>query len=185
MSAPAPSDSRPAVRVREASAADVAGIAAIYAHHVEHGTGSFETDAPTPQQMGERLALVRSRGLPWLVAECAGSVAGFAYANWFRERAAFHWTLEDSVYIHPDRVGAGLGSMLLRELLGRCERIGARQMLAVIGDSANRASIVLHERNGFRHCGVLEATGWKFGRWLDVVMMQRALGVGADAAPGA
>lgn len=170
-----------AVLLRDATDADLDAITAIYAHHVEHGTGSFETDAPSPHEMGQRLQLVRSRGLPWLVAERSGEVAGFAYANWFRDRAAFHWTLEDSVYIHPQRIGGGLGSRLLVELLQRSERIGARQMLAVIGDSANHASIALHERNGFRHCGVLQSAGWKFGRWLDVVMMQRALGPGAGA----
>lgn len=182
MSSEAPGASGPML-LRAASAADLGGICAIYAHHVEHGTGSFETVAPTPRQMGERLQLVLSRGLPWLVADIDGEIAGFAYANWFRERTAFHWTLEDSVYIHPARVGQGLGSQLLGELLRRSEEIGARQMLAVIGDSANRASIALHERNGFRHHGVLESVGWKFGRWLDVVLMQRDLGPGAGEPP--
>ena len=172
-----------AVLLRDASAADLPAITAIYAHHVEHGTGSFETVAPGQQQMGERMRLVHSRALPWLVAEVGGETAGFAYANWFRERAAFAWTLEDSVYIHPERVGAGLGSRLLAELVRRAEQAGARQMLAVIGDSANHASVALHERNGFRHCGVLQSVGWKFGRWLDVVMMQRPLGPGAAQAP--
>ena len=171
--------------LRPATAADLPAITAIYAHHVEHGTGSFETEAPTQPEMQRRLELVQSRGLPWLVARRDGDVAGFAYANWFRERAAFHWTLEDSVYVHPQRVGGGLGSLLLEELLQVSERIGARQMLAVIGDSANQGSIALHRRHGFSHCGVLPAVGWKFQRWLDVVMMQRALGPGAAEPPSA
>ncbi len=175
--------SEPRAVLRPATAADLPAITAIYAHHVEHGTGSFETEAPAQAEMQRRLELVLSRGLPWLVAQRDGEVAAFAYANWFRERAAFHWTVEDSVYVHPQRVGAGLGSLLLDELLRSSERIGARQMLAVIGDSANQASIALHRRHGFSDCGVLQAVGWKFQRWLDVVMMQRAIGPGAAQPP--
>ena len=157
----------------------------IYRHHVLHGTGTFEIEPPDFEEMERRLRLVLSRGLPWLVAEREGGVVGYAYANWFREREAYRWTLEDSVYIEEQQRGLGLGSALMQRLLDACETCGTRQLLAVIGDGANQGSIALHLRHGFAHCGVMPAVGWKFGRWLDVVLMQKAIGRGAQAAPGA
>jgi phosphinothricin acetyltransferase len=174
---------QPSVEVRNAVAADLETITAIYAHHVLHGTGSFEVDPPDVAEMQRRVALVHERGLPWLVAERSGVVAGFAYANLYHARAAFRCTLEDSVYIDPEQRGRGIGTLLLARLLQDCEARGARQMLAVIGDSANQGSIALHARHGFAHAGVLRAVGWKFGRWIDVVLMQRELGAGAGSAP--
>jgi L-amino acid N-acyltransferase YncA len=125
---------------------------------------------------------VLGKPLPWLVAERGGVLLGYAYANHFRPRRAYRYCLEDSVYVAPEAQGRGVGRLLLAELLARCTALGARQMLAVIGDADNAGSIGLHRALGFRHAGVLKASGWKFGRWLDVVLMQRALGPG-DASP--
>ncbi len=172
-----------AALIRPAAEADAAAITRIYRHHVLHGTGTFEIQPPDVAEMLQRLQRVTQRGLTWLVAERDGEVAGFAYANWFREREAYRWTLEDSVYVDAQQGGQGLGSALLQQLLQACEVQGARQLLAVIGDSANEGSIALHERHGFTRCGVMPAVGWKFGRWLDVVLMQKALGPGASAPP--
>lgn len=176
---PAPS---PRTLIRPSRADDAAALAAIYGWHVEHGTGTFELDAPSPDEMTRRRDEVLGRGLPWLVAEAQGRVLGYAYANYFRPRMAFRFALEDSVYLAPEAQGRGLGRSLLAELIARCEAQGARQMLAVIGDSANAASIGLHRALGFVDSGVLRASGWKFGRWLDVVLMQRPLGLGDRAA---
>ncbi len=175
-------DSKTAL-IRPAGEADVAAITRIYRHHVLCGTGTFEIQPPDEVDMLQRLQRVMQRGLPWLVAERAGDVAGFAYANWFREREAYRWTLEDSVYVDALQRGQGLGSALLQQLLQACEAQGARQLLAVIGDSANESSIALHLRHGFTRGGLMPAVGWKFGRWLDVVMMQKALGPGATDPP--
>lgn len=177
------------MRIRPSTAADLPALTAIYAHHVRHGTGSFELDPPDEAEMSQRRDAVLANGLPWLVAEAAGAagapgtVLGFAYANHFRPRRAFRFCLEDSVYLAPAAQGRGLGRLLLAELMARCETQGARQMLAVIGDAANAGSIGLHAALGFEHAGVLKAAGWKFGRWLDVVMMQKALGPGAACGP--
>lgn len=161
---------------------DVAAIAAIYAHHVRHGTGSFELEAPSVDEMQRRRGDVVGKGLPWLVAESDGRVVGYAYANHFRPRPAYRFTLEDSIYVHPEAAGRGIGRLLLAELLARCETLGARQMLAVIGDSANEGSIRLHRALGFEPSGVIRAAGWKFDDWRDVVLMQRPLGLGSSAA---
>lgn len=169
--------------IRPATESDVGALTSIYRHHVLHGTGTFEIDPPDAAEMRRRLLLVQGRKLPWLVAERDGEVAGFAYANWFREREAYRWTLEDSVYIDERQRGLGLGSALMLRLLEACELVGARQLLAVIGDGANKGSIALHRKHGFTHCGVMPAVGWKFDRWLDVVLMQKAIGAGAQAAP--
>jgi phosphinothricin acetyltransferase len=164
--------------------ADLAAIAAIYRHHVLHGTGTFELDAPDDTEMARRHADVVGKGLPWLVAERDGAVLGYAYANHFRPRRAYRFCVEDSIYLAPGAEGRGLGRLLLAELIARCEALGARQMLAVIGDAANGGSIGVHRALGFEPAGVLKASGWKFGRWLDVVLMQRPLGRGAaDPAP--
>ena len=168
--------------VRPSTPADLASIRDIYAHAVTHGTGTFELEAPDVAEMARRRDDVLSKGLPWLVAEAQGRVLGYAYANHFRPRPAYRFSVEDSVYLHPDAQGRGVGRALLAELMARCQAAGARQMLAVIGDSANHASIGVHRALGFEHCGLLRSVGWKFGRWLDVVLMQRALGAGAHSA---
>ncbi len=171
------------VIVRAATADDAGALAAIYGHHCLHGFGTFEEAAPTPADMTERLAAVQGRGLPYLAAEVGGEVAGFAYAGPFRPRAAYRYTVEDSVYIAPERTGQGIGKALLTRIIADCEALGLRQMVAVIGDSENAASIALHRSLGFTHQGVGEAFGHKFGRWVDVVWMQRALNAGASTAP--
>lgn len=171
--------------IRLATEADAAACATIYRHHVLHGTGTFETEPPDEQDMLRRLREVRGRGLPWLAAQREGSgmVGGFAYANWFRAREAFRFTVEDSIYIDPDAQRQGLGNSLLTALIDACVAAGARQMLAVIGDSANAGSIGVHRSRGFTEIGTMRAVGWKFNRWLDVVLMQRALGPGDETAP--
>lgn len=169
--------------IRPSTEADLPAITAIYAWHVENGTGTFELEVPDRAEMGRRRADVLGKGLPWLVAERAGAVLGFAYANHFRPRRAYRFCLEDSIYLADAARGQGVGRLLLAELMARCQMAGARQMLAVIGDSANAGSIGVHRSLGFEHTGVLRSAGWKFGRWLDVVLMQKALGLGDAAAP--
>jgi L-amino acid N-acyltransferase YncA len=169
--------------IRPSTDADLPALTAIYGHHVHHGTGTFETDAPDGPEIARRRADVLGKGLPWLVAEEAGVVLGYAYANHFRPRLAYRYCLEDSIYLAPSAAGRGVGKLLLAELLARCEALGARQMLAVIGDAANAGSIGVHRALGFEHTGVLKSSGWKFGRWLDVVLMQRALGPGDATSP--
>jgi L-amino acid N-acyltransferase YncA len=171
--------------IRPSTDADLPAITAIYAHNVLHGTGTFELEAPDEAEMVRRRVDVLSKGLPWLVAESGGHVLGYAYANHFRPRRAYRFCLEDSIYLHADARGRGVGRLLLAELVARCEAAGARQMLAVIGDAANAGSIGVHRACGFEHTGVLKAAGWKFDRWLDVVLMQRALGTGAATTPAA
>jgi phosphinothricin acetyltransferase len=169
--------------IRPSTEADLPAIQAIYAHAVLHGTGTFETEVPEIPEMTRRRSEVLSRSLPWLVAEQEGRVLGYAYANYFRPRMAYRFCLEDSIYLHPDAQGKGVGRLLLAELIARCEAAGARQMLAVIGDSDNQGSIGVHTALGFEHTGVLKSSGWKFGRWLDVVLMQRQLGPGDQSHP--
>jgi len=173
---------QPALLILPSEPRDVAAIAAIYDWNVRHGTGTFELEAPDEAEMARRLGDVLAKGLPWLMAERQGLVLGYAYANHFRPRPAYRFCLEDSIYLSPDAQGQGVGRPLLAELIAQCEARGARQMLAVIGDSANRASIGLHRALGFRVVGLLAASGWKFERWLDVVIMQRELGPGAATA---
>ncbi len=175
--------SKPNLLIRPSTAADLPAITEIYAWNVLHGTGTFELEAPDQAEMARRRDDVTSKGLPWLVGESDGRVLGFAYANHFRPRRAYRFCVEDSIYLASDAQGRGIGRALLAELLGRCEAAGARQMLAVIGDSANAGSIGVHRALGFDQTGLLRASGWKFGRWLDVVIMQRQLGLGADCAP--
>ncbi|WP_235532057.1 GNAT family N-acetyltransferase [Pelomonas sp. Root1237] len=168
--------------IRPSTDADLAAIQAIYAHAVLEGTGTFETEVPGVDEMGRRRAEVLSRNLPWLVAERGGEVLGYAYANYFRPRLAYRFCVEDSIYLSPAAQGQGMGRLLLAELMARCEAAGARQMLAVIGDAANAGSVGVHKALGFEHTGVLKSAGWKFGRWLDVVLMQHTLGLGDSAA---
>ena len=169
--------------IRAATAADAAGLAAIYGHHAIHGFGTFEETAPSAEEMVARMTAVTALGLPYLIAEVDGETAGFAYAGPFRTRAAYRHTVEDSVYVAPDRIGQGVGKALLAAVIAACEPLGLRQMVAVIGDSGNAGSIGVHRACGFTHAGVLNGVGFKAGRWVDVVLMQRALN-GGDGAPG-
>jgi L-amino acid N-acyltransferase YncA len=162
---------------------DLDAITRIYGHHVLHGTGTFETTPPTLAEMSARRADVLAKGLPWLVAEDAGEVLGFAYGNWFKPRPAYRFSVEDSIYMDPAAHRKGLGRALLAELLAALERTGTRKVMAVIGDSANAGSIGVHKALGFEPVGVVQSCGWKFDRWLDIVLMQKTLGAGDRTAP--
>jgi phosphinothricin acetyltransferase len=168
--------------IRDSRDDDLPEIQAVYAHHVLHGTGTFELEPPSVEDMRARRADVLKNGFPWLVAESGGRLLGYAYANWFRTRPAYRFTVEDSIYVAHDARGRGIGRALLETLAARCESAGCRQLLAIIGDSANTGSIALHARCGFRAAGTMRATGWKHGRWLDTVIMQRELGA-SDREP--
>jgi L-amino acid N-acyltransferase YncA len=174
-----------AVMIRPGRDDDIAAVTAIYGHHVRHGTASFETDPPSEGEMARRRADILARGLPYLVAEVRGEILAYTYAAPYRPRAAYRDTLEDSIYAHPDAVGRGVGRRLLPALIAACEAQDYRQMVAVVGDSGNLPSIRLHERCGFRLVGTLEAVGFKLGRWLDSVFLQRRLGLGDTAPPPA
>ena len=173
------------ILIRPSQDADLPAITAIYAHHVLHGTGTFETTPPTEADMASRRSDVLGKGLPWLVAEVDGAVVGFAYGNWFKPRAAYRYSVEDSIYLAPHQQGKGLGRALMAELLAQLERAGVRRVMAVIGDSANAGSVGLHRALGFEPVGTVPSCGWKFNRWLDIVLMQRALGAGDTTAPEA
>lgn len=168
------------VSVREAGEADMAGVQEIYAHHVLHGLASFEETPPSVDEMTARRATVLKLGLPWLVAEMDGRLVGYCYASAYRPRPAYRHTIEDSVYVRDGLGGQGIGRALLSMLIRRCEDGPWRQMLAVIGDSGNEGSIGLHAGLGFRHAGRLDAVGFKFGRWVDSILMQRPLGAGSS-----
>ena len=165
--------------LRDARDDDMGAVQTIYAHHVLHGTASFEEEPPPLAEMLRRRADVSARGLPYLVAEVDGRIAGYSYATPYRARSAYRFSIENSVYVDHARHRSGVGRALLTELIARCERGDWRQMIAIIGDSGQAASIGLHASLGFRHIGTLQAVGLKFGRWLDTVLMQRALGPGA------
>ena len=167
--------------LRDAREEDAEEIAAIYAHHVMHGTASYDIEAPSVEYIRDKIRWVLDSGWPFLVAEADG-VIGYAYATQFRNRAAYRWTAEDSIYVRADRVGHGVGKSLLLELLDRAESCGFRQMVAVIG-GAEEASVRLHSSCGFQECGRIRAAGWKHGRWLDNVYMQKALGEGSGTSP--
>jgi L-amino acid N-acyltransferase YncA len=170
--------------IRESDEADVEAIAAIYSHHVLHGTGSFEIEPPSPHEMRDRRAALVARGFPHLVAVRYGEVVGYSYAGPYRSRAAYGGTIESSVYVRADAIGSGIGKRLLQALIATSEARGFRQMVAVIGDSDNVPSIRLHEQLGFRMVGVLRSVGYKHGRWLDTVLLQLELGLGDRAPPG-
>jgi len=168
--------------VRDATAADMAGVQAIYAHNVLHGRASFEETPPTLDEMLERRRSVLAMGIPYLVADVAGEIAGYSYATSYRPRPAYRFTIEDSVYVGDRFHGRGIGAALLGALVERCNSGRWRQMLAIIGDSGNASSIAVHRRLGFEHVGTLKSVGFKLGEWTDTVLMQRELGAG-DAAP--
>lgn len=172
----------PTMELRTALPTDVPAIQSIYGHHVLHGLGTFETEPPDVEEMRSRHAQITAAGFPYLVAVDTGRPIGYAYANHFRTRAAYRYTVEDSVYVAPEAMGRGVGRALLNELVARCTALGLRHMLAVIGDAGNAGSIGVHRACGFEHAGVLKAVGRKFDRWVDVVIMQRAL-AGDDSAP--
>ncbi len=182
---PAPQSGPPAtLRIRASADADIPAITAIYAHHVQHGTASFETEASDAAEIGRRRADILGKGYPHIVAEdAAGAVLGYAYVSAYRPRAAYRNTVENSIYIRHDAPRRGIGRALLAELIRRAEALGLRQMVAVVGDSANLASIRLHEAMGFRLVGTLASVGRKHGRWLDSVLLQRPLGEGDETPP--
>lgn len=169
--------------IRPSHEQDLAAITAIYAHHVLHGTGTFETEAPSLADMTARRADVLAKGLPYLVAEDRGQLLGFAYCNWFKPRPAYRFSAEDSIYLAPDASRRGLGRALLAELAARAEAAGIRKLIAVIGDSANLGSVGVHRSVGFEHVGLLKSCGWKFDQWLDVVLMEKVLGAGNSRPP--
>ena len=169
--------------IRDAAERDMAAVAEIYRGYVLDGLASFETDPPSAGEMDRRRSGIQHSGLPYYVAEVDGTVAGYAYAGRYRARIAYRYTVEDSIYVSPDRSGRGVGLALLSALIERCTALGYRQMLAVIGDSGNAASIRLHEKAGFRKVGLLPSVGFKLGRWVDAVLMQRPLGAGDSGLP--
>ena len=169
--------------IRAAQPQDLAVITAIYDHAVRHGTASFELEPPDAGEMTRRYETLRRGGYPYLVAEIDGELLGYAYAGPYRARPAYHWSVEDSIYIAPQSHRRGIGRALIERLIAEAEAAGFRQMIAVIGDSANAGSIELHRRAGFRMVGIFDNVGFKFGRWLDSVLMQRPLGAGAATDP--
>ena len=180
--------SRPSVRVRDARPADVDRIREIYAHHVLHGLSSFEEVPPDLAEMRRRFEGAVGQGLPYLAADMTWpdgrtEMAGYAYAGRYRPRPAYRYTVENSVYVDPDCLGGGVGRALVVELIARCTALGFRQMIAVIGDSGNEASIRFHEALGFARVGLVTSVGFKFGRWVDSVIMQRPLGRGDSELP--
>ncbi len=162
---------------------DLPDITLIYAHHVRHGTGTFEIEPPSLQEMSERRRDVLAKGLPYLVARKNGQVLGFAYCNWFKPRPAYRFSAEDSIYMAPEAQGQGMGRVLLEELALRAQAAGLRKLIAVIGDSGNAGSVGVHRAAGFTEVGVLRSCGWKFDRWLDIVLMEKTLGPGDNTPP--
>ena len=168
--------------IEDVTEGDAAEIAAIYAHHVVHGTASYDTEAPSVEETLAKIRRVTGPGWPFIVARKGGQLIGYAYVTQFRDRAAYSWMSENSIYVHPEWQGRGVGKALLQEILRRAETFGFRQMAAVIG-GAEPASIGLHKSLGFREVGRLHAAGWKHGRWLDSVYMQISLGKGSSEPP--
>ena len=162
--------------IRQSQVSDMDAITAIYAHHVLFGTGTFEIEPPSLKDMKFRREEVLARGLPYLVVEIDGQVKGYAYCNWFKPRPAFRFSAEDSIYLADDIAGKGWGKKLLMQLCEQAEKAGIRKMIAVIGDSDNAGSIGVHASLGFQHVGRISGCGWKFDRWLDIVMMEKELG---------
>lgn len=171
------------MNIRPATEADLPDIQSIYAHHVLHGTGTFEEVPPSLEEMTARFQAGMGRGWTWLVAADGTGVLGYAYYAQIRDRSAYRCTAEDSIYVREDVRGQGVGKALVSRLLAEAEQAGFRQMIAVIGDSENVGSVGMHASLGFSHVGTLRAVGLKFGRWLDTVYMQRALGAGDSSLP--
>ena len=170
--------------IRPSLDSDLPAITAIYGHHVLYGTGTFETTPPTEAEMTTRRADVLAKGLPYLVIEeDGGRVLGYAYCQWFKPRPAYRFSAEDSIYMHADAAGKGLGKVLLAELIRQAEAAGVRKLIAVIGDSNNAASVGIHKALGFEPAGTIRNCGWKFERWLDIVIMDKAIGEGARTPP--
>lgn len=169
--------------IRPSRDEDLAAITAIYAHHVLHGAGTFETQPPPVAEMAARRADVLSRKLPYLVAEREGEVLGFAYCNWLKPRPAYRFSAEDSIYLADHARGQGIGRRLLGALAEAAEAAGVRKLIALIGDSANAGSVALHRALGFSHVGTLKDCGWKFGQWHDVILMDKPIGAGSTTAP--
>ena len=169
--------------IRDAGPDDVAAVQAIYAHHVLTGTASFEETPPDDAEITRRMTSAQEQGFPFLVAEKNGTVVAYAYASPFRARPAYRYTTETSVYVEKDAGGHGIGHALMIELIARCEAIGLRRMIAVIGDSGNAASIALHRKVGFNMVGAVPGSGFKLGRWVDTVYMERPLGEGSTTLP--
>ena len=168
--------------LRRAAASDLATITALYAREVRDGVATYEYTPPDEAEMTRRWQAIVASGYPYIVAECDGRLAGYAYASSYRTRDGYRWAVEDTVYVHPDLMGRGIGRVLLQQLIDECTALGYRQMVAVIGDRTNTASIALHKKLGFRIVGVFEGLGRKHGRWLDTVQMQRSLGPGLSTA---
>jgi L-amino acid N-acyltransferase YncA len=171
------------ITIRAAEPADIAAITSIYADSVLHGTATFELEPPNEAEMARRQQELLTNGYPYLIAELAGTIAGYAYAGPYRARPAYRWTVEDSIYIGPEFHRRGIGARLLARLITDAEQCGFRQMVAVIGDSAQTASIAVHAAAGFAMIGTLHSVGFKHGKWLDTVLMQRGLGDGDVTAP--
>jgi len=171
------------IEIRDAADGDMAAIQKIYADHVLNGLASFEIEPPSVEDLSGRRKEVLKRGLPYLAADLDGELVGYCYASTYRPRPGYRYSIEDSVYVASGLAGKGIGRALLSTLIARCEKGPWRQMIAIIGDSGNAASIGLHRSLGFRHTGTFEAVGWKHGRWVDSVLMQRTLGEGAASSP--
>lgn len=178
-----PSPHRTHFSIRNATATDLPAITALYAREVDENVATYEYAAPDEEEMTRRWQGVVAQGYPYFVAEWDGAFAGYAYASSYRTREGYRWTVEDTVYVHPDFIGRGIGRALLQRLIDDCTALGLRQMVAVVGDITNAASIALHERLGFRTVGVFQGLGRKHGRWLDTVQMQLALGPGNETPP--
>jgi len=170
-------------QIRPSLAKDIPTITAIYGHWVTHGLASFELDPPEEAEMARRRLAVIDAGFPYLVAEAPEGILGYAYASAYRARPAYRFIVENSVYVAPGTGQRGIGLALMEEVIAHCTAAGFRQMVAVIGDSGNAASIALHRRAGFAPAGLIKAAGWKHGRWVDSVLMQRNLGSGAESPP--
>lgn len=171
------------VSIRDVTEADIPAVQRIYAHHVEHGIATFELTPPSQQEMLSRHHRIRAEGMPYLVACEDERLLGYCYANTYRPRPAYRFTVEDSIYLSPDQQGRGIGRQLLQALISRCETGPWRQMVAVISGEGSEASVALHEKLGFVHSGNLRAVGFKHGRWIDTILMQRMLGPGGDTPP--
>lgn len=172
------------MNIRPAALADIADMHSIYEHAVLHGTGSYELDPPDETELARRFSTNTGNGFPWILAEEGGVILAYAYASPFRTRPGYRWLIEDSIYVAPEAKGKGIGKALLMHLIELCTALGFHQMVAVIGDGkGNKGSVALHASLGFRHAGTIEGSGFKFGQWIDTVMMQYSMNGGAENLP--